>query len=133
MIRHKTRHKTRYRLLAGALAVAFLGGFAAQAQAPARYLAGLPEVPLAPGLSEMEEARLMFDKPEGRIVQLAAGRNGGAEERAAIAAFYAATLPNLGWQQTARQPLTFTREGEILRISIHADLVIFDVAPKTAQ
>ncbi len=110
--------------------LSILGG----AVAEERYLTALPDVPLAPGLREMTDAKLVFDKPEGRIVQLAAtpdaGHKGGSK---ALAEFYMRTLPNLGWQRTARQPLTFIREGETLRIGFHDDLVIFDVTPVTAE
>lgn len=65
---------------------------------PSEFLADLSDVPLAPGLSEVEGERLVFDKPEGRIVQAVATGKRPVEE---IAGFYRATLPQLGWQAMA--------------------------------
>ena len=103
-----------------------------------QYLSALPDVPLAPGLQEIRDTSWVFDKPEGRIVRLTAAPQNAAPENinadiASIAAFYAATLPNLGWNLQTQEPLSFVREGEILRISLHKNLVIFDLTPDNMQ
>lgn len=94
------------------------------------FLSAIDDMPLADGVVEIEDGTLVFDKPEGRIVQVTALRE-GASTPALIKQFYLATLPNLGWRNSAHASgsLTFTRKGEILRITLTADLVIFDLAP----
>ena len=94
------------------------------------FLSAIDDMPLADGVVELTDGALVFDKPEGRIVQVTALRK-GASSAALIRDFYLDTLPNLGWQGGAQAPgrLTFTRKGEILRVTLTADLVIFDLAP----
>ena len=94
------------------------------------FLSAIDDMPLADGMVELTDGVLVFDKPEGRIVQVTALRE-GASSAALIREFYSDTLPNLGWQRGVQAPggLTFTRKGEILRITLTADLVIFDLAP----
>ena len=75
------------------------------------YVAGIDDLPLMPGLAQVPEAGVVFDKPSGRIVEAYAE---GAVARAEVAAFYAATLPQLGWR--ARQSNVFLREGERLSL-----------------
>ena len=97
----------------------------------AGFLSSIDDMPLADGVVEIADGALVFDKPEGRIVQVTALRDGDIA-LTDIRRFYAATLPNLGWRtsESAANGLTFTRKGEILRITLTADLVIFDLAPK---
>ena len=96
------------------------------------YLSAVPDIPLAPGLRELDEGMLIFDKPEGRIVQITTA---SVSTGAAVAAFYRKALPNLGWQvppaasHDGKTVLTFQRDGEMLRITASADLVIFDLTP----
>ena len=75
------------------------------------YVAGIGDLPLMPGLAQVPDAGVVFDKPSGRIVEAYAE---GAVARAEVAAFYAATLPQLGWR--ARQSNVFLREGERLSL-----------------
>lgn len=109
------------------LSVLLVLPLAVQAEA---YLSSIDDLPLAHGVVELADGAMIFDKPEGRIVQVTALR-GGASTPALIRQFYMNTLPNLGWKNSAQAPgsLTFTRKGEILRITLTADLVIFDLAP----
>ena len=98
------------------------------------YLSILGDVPLAEGLVELPEAGIVFDKPQGRIVQITATHNREIS-RDNLIAFYTRSLPNLGWQAhdaetvSANGILTFARQGEILRLTFSADLVIFDLTP----
>lgn len=98
------------------------------------FLSAAPDIPLADGLVEVPDGVLVFDKPQGRIVQLTAARQGTAAgaQTDAIADFYRATLPNLGWAFSAdsESVLTFTGQAEILRLTFTSDLVIFDVTPR---
>jgi hypothetical protein len=104
----------RHRLLLAALAAALtLAGPAApgpRAQAQS-YIAEVEDLPLMSGLAEVEGAGVVFDKPDGRIVEAyAQGRVG----REAVLAFYRKTLPQLGWQATGGA--AFRREGEALSL-----------------
>lgn len=75
------------------------------------FVAEIEDLPLMPGLSEVEGAGVVFDKPSGRIVEAYAR---GAVTAEAVMAFYRNTLPQLGWAQG--QGTTFKREGERLAV-----------------
>lgn len=94
-------------LLAGA-APAVVGGAAAAGDG---YVEGLEDVPLMPGLESIADAGMVFDNPSGRIVEAYAE---GRVERSEVLAFYAATLPQLGWR--AEGEAVYRREGEVLRL-----------------
>jgi hypothetical protein len=116
----------RPRLIAG-LALAVL--FAAPAWGAATgYVPGTEDVPLMPGLSPVDDTGLIFDKPQGRIIQAAAR---GAVNRRDVIAFYDSSLPELGWHRADQQH--FVRDGE--RLSLDFDgydgnlLVDFSLVP----
>jgi len=116
-------------VLMSALIVLAVPTAPAAAQGPV-YLVDIDDLPLAPGLVEDAEGRVAFDKPEGRIVQaLARGRTNPAGVRA----FYAETLPALGWQPGAER--TWTRGKETLRMNVDTQdgvvVVRFAIAPST--
>lgn len=103
--------------------------------APAQYLSAAPDIPLAEGLQELTDGTLVFDKPQGRILQMTAAQAAGASAQTARQ-FYRASLPNLGWAMRKSNPqdsniLTFTRKGETLQLTFSADLVIFDLTPQS--
>jgi hypothetical protein len=101
-----------------------LGG----ARAASEYVPGTEDVPLMPGLSSVADAGLLFDQPQGRIVQASAK---GAVKRADVLAFYASSLPALGWKADSKQ--RFEREGELLSLDFSGpdgNLVVgFTLAP----
>ncbi|MDQ2105740.1 hypothetical protein [Azospirillum isscasi] len=106
-------------LLAGP-ALAGLAGVplpaSARAAESARYVEGMGDVPVMPGLAPAEEAPLVFDKPAGRIAQSVMA---GTMDRGAVLAFYNQTMPQLGWSrapQRAGGAASFLREGEELRL-----------------
>ena len=107
----------RWPLLAAPLAAAILIAAGAVLAPAARageatvYVAGIDDLPLMPGLTTVPDTGVVFDKPSGRIVEAYAE---GAVGRAQVAAFYTATLPQLGWR--ARQSNIFVREGERLSL-----------------
>lgn len=77
------------------------------------FVPGIEDLPLAPGLAAHAENSVLFDTPSGRIVDaIAAGR----VSRTAILAFYARTLPQLGWREISRG--AFVRGDELLRLEI---------------
>ena len=110
-------------LVSAALLLAAPAAFAAGA-----YVPGTEDVPLMPGLAALRGADLVFDKPQGRIVEAAAQ---GKVRRADVLAFYGQSLPALGWVAAGTQ--RFEREGEKLRIGFaggDGDLTVdFSLAP----
>ena len=83
------------------------------ARAENRFLPGMEDMPLAPGLSVVEDASLAFDSPSGRIVEAYAA---GKVLPEAIRKFYAETLPALGWQPAGEDG--YTREAERLDLDL---------------
>lgn len=90
----------------------------------------LNDVPVMPGLRELGAEALHFDKPEGRIV--AATAVSETVSPAAVQAFYARVLPELGWQPAGAG--VFLRGSERLRLNIQAaegvSIVRLQVAPR---
>ena len=72
----------------------------------------LGDVPLMEGLVEDVSQRLVFDKPEGRIVEVVAL---GQLSQSVVQAFYQETLPALGWTAN-KVDFLFERDGESLEI-----------------
>lgn len=97
--------------------------------ADAAFLAGVEDVPLMPGLAEVEGAATVFDAPQGRIVETFAAGSVSADE---VRSFYGQTLPQLGW--TAASALEFRRAGERLSLEITpaaaTTVVRFTLAPQ---
>lgn len=84
----------------------------AQSRATPSFLSVIDDVPLMPGLTERADAAVVFDKPEGRIVETEAT---GRLARAEVLKFYAASLPQLGWSPRAEG--RFLRDKEELALS----------------
>jgi len=101
------------------------------ATAPVRadaFVAGTEDVPLMQGLVQVESGALVFDKPEGRIIEAQAR---GKLARGAVRDFYRTTLPQLGWQALGDN--AWRRETELLRLEISgrdgAVIVGFTLSP----
>jgi hypothetical protein len=77
------------------------------------FVEGIDDLPLMPGLIGMADQSLVFDKPDGRIVQAVAT---GRMPAATVKSFYADTAPQLGWNPAGDG--RFTRDGESLRIEL---------------
>jgi len=99
----------------------------AAAQGPV-YLADVDDLPLAPGLAEDADARVAFDKPEGRIVQAVAS---GRADPTGVRAFYAETLPGLGWLPTGEHMWTRGRETLRMKLETKGGIIVvrFAIAP----
>jgi hypothetical protein len=80
------------------------------------FFTTLNDVPLMAGLTELPDETLIFDKPEGRIVETAAVTDRTGPSAADIEAFYAQTLPHLGWRQVAKGQ--YLRQNEVLRLDV---------------
>ncbi|MHA1544668.1 MAG: hypothetical protein ACTSU8_05985 [Alphaproteobacteria bacterium] len=96
-------------------------------------LAELIGIPVMDGLTEAEDARLVFDKPGGRIVH---ARFGGSVSAGEVITFYRETLFQLGWvpdnESQEKTRASFTRENERLIIIITRDKpleVTLDLGP----
>jgi hypothetical protein len=83
----------------------------AEDKAAAGFLAGTEDVPLPPGLASEEQTLVVFDKPEGRIVEIEAK---GRLTRGDVENFYEASLPQLGWTTEGKH--AWRRGGEGLRL-----------------
>jgi len=102
--------------LAGLLIIllGWLLGWATMAHADdTRFLSVIDDLPLMAGLAEHPDAALVFDGPTGRIVETYASGQLSAE---AVTGFYAATLPQLGWQPQSGGG--YRRDNEILKLEI---------------
>lgn len=97
--------------IAATLTVVMPAGIAA-AGAAERFFAGIEDLPVMPGLEQIQDAGLSFDKPEGRIVEVAAS---GKVSRREVVEFYRAVLPQLGWRAAGKG--RYRREGEHLNLS----------------
>lgn len=78
-----------------------------------RFVSVIDDLPLMAGLDEDTDAAMTFDSAQGRIVEAHAAGRVGADK---VRAFYAATLPALGWQGSGEGQ--FTRGGEVLSLEI---------------
>ncbi len=121
----------RLRAAAAAAALIVLGlsfGGAAQ-QGSGGFVGGVEDLPLMPGLVEVAEARMVFDKPGGRIVEAFAV---GRASAAAVREFYDQALPQLGWRRLSGGG--YGREDEILTLDIGAEgdevTVRFSISPR---
>lgn len=94
--------------------VVFLAAAPAVAWAADAFVAGTEDVPLMPELQPVDGSALVFDKPQGRIVEAQAK---GPVSRGKVRDFYAATLPQLGWH--AAGPNAWERDGERLLLDFH--------------
>ena len=100
----------------------------AQEEASLQDLAGIP---VMDGLEEDLEARIVFDKAEGRIIHVVLSGN---KSRTEVETFYQETLFQLGWLEAIVETgnLVFARDGERLILTITAldPLVLeIDLAP----
>ncbi len=96
-----------------------------------KFIPGLNDLPLMPGLILKSETPVVFDTPGGRIVEVFAAGNPPV---ARIRSFYGETLPQLGWKPKSAS--TFQRDKEVLKIEISEDgkdrrIVRFSVVPKS--
>jgi hypothetical protein len=75
------------------------------------FVEGTEDLPLMPGLAPVAGSTLVFDKPEGRIVEAQAK---GRTTRGKVRDFYTASLPPLGWRAAGVD--RWRREAETLQL-----------------
>jgi len=83
------------------------------------------DIPLMAGFQEDRDSRVIFDTPQGRIIE---GRASGPHSAADVFDYYRLVLPTLSWQTIANKIkncggagflcLKAQRDGEILTIKI---------------
>ena len=93
------------------LVILGLGAAAPATAGEGGFVWGIGDLPLMGGLAQDARLGLLFDKPEGRIVESVAR---GALQPGAVRAFYASTLPQLGWRIAG--PDRWARDGEALAL-----------------
>ncbi|TVQ82173.1 MAG: hypothetical protein EA357_10280 [Micavibrio sp.] len=120
------------RIIAGIFAVFFLFGgtisaAAYSASSSSQFFTAVTDLPLMPGFIEQLDENMIFDKPEGRIVETEAVGRGTRE---IAEGFYLETLPQLGWRFVGGH--RFERGEETLEIdfSEQADYITIHVTVK---
>lgn len=96
------------RWLLALLSILVLGAIPVSAE---EFVSGTEDVPLMTGLAIIPGSALVFDKPEGRIVEAQAH---GGLARAKVEAFYDASLPQLGWKKIGTDH--WQRDAERLKL-----------------
>lgn len=113
-------------LILSSLALSFALAASARAEG---FLAVYEDLPLAPGLAEVQGSGVAFDSPMGRIVE---GYAKGAVKAADVLKFYATTLPQLGW--TRETDTLYRREAEVLKLGTDTEgralVVHFTISPE---
>jgi hypothetical protein len=104
------------------------------------FVPGLDDIPLAPGLVAADEPDLVFDKPEGRLVETSATSRQSEKK---LRDFYAVTLPQMGWQaekstkDAAKDTDRYRRDQEVLTLVTHRKDgntdIIFRLNPQGAK
>ncbi|PZQ46625.1 MAG: hypothetical protein DI551_04770 [Micavibrio aeruginosavorus] len=64
------------------------------------FFEALYDVPVMPGLEEVKDQAMLFDKPGGKIASVTAASKSIAAED--ILGFYGETLPQLGWKKVGQ-------------------------------
>lgn len=77
------------------------------------FFTALQDIPLKPGLVELSDQTLIFDKPQGRIVESIAEIENGTQDD--IRLYYAQSLPQLGWEQEGKG--AYSRKQERLKLT----------------
>lgn len=101
--------------------------------ADAPLVAGVEGVPLMPGLSEAADLTVIFDKPQGRIIDATAT---GDVELADAYAYYRSALGETGWAPLLRKVvdgILVVRGEEVLHVRLRREgsgiAVHFSLAP----
>ncbi len=83
------------------------------AQVPSQaFFVSIPDLPLMPGMVELEELTMSFDKPEGRIIESVV--DVGLITIDDIMAYYKRSLPQLGWERLSEG--AYVRQNEVLSL-----------------
>ena len=77
----------------------------------------LQDVPVMPGLTELEDYTLVFDKPEGRIIEMVASIDGASVSD--VRKYYRLSLPQLGWVMDSQD--NYMRGAEHLSLNFERE------------
>ncbi len=89
-------------------------------QPPVTFFAGNQDIPVMPGLTEVEGRSFSYDKPEGEITELVAVVEGLSAEQ--VLYYYDVTLPQFGWNKIIEaEGGHFYRKGEYLDFSFDTE------------
>lgn len=77
------------------------------------YFSAVEDLPLMPGMEEQEDKTVVFDSPQGRIVEMTAITKSDAQQ---VLQFYSGTLEPLGWSMVGATGNVYSREREELTI-----------------
>jgi hypothetical protein len=105
------------------------GAIRAQSGAGPVFFEALYDVPVMPGLEEVKDQAVLFDKPGGRIASVvAASRSLNATQ---IAGFYDESLPQLGWKKTTQNQYVRGSDRLVMDISKAPPLTVvhFTLSP----
>ncbi len=80
------------------------------------FFSSMQDVPLVSGLEELRDQTVIFDKPEGRIIESVAEIESGFLE--AVKRAYQETLPQLGWNLLSDN--FYVREKESLVLNFES-------------
>lgn len=83
----------------------------------ALFFSVLRDVPLMKGFAENYDDQVVFDKPQGRIIESSASAKNIEVEH--VYAFYQSALPQLGWKRLSGN--SYVREMEKLVVDAHVD------------
>ena len=101
----------------------------AQSAKPPVFFEALYDVPVMPGLEEVKEQAMLFDKPDGRIASVvAASKTLNAGD---ITRFYDESLPQLGWKKTAQNQYVRGSDRLVMDLSKSPPLTVvhFTLSP----
>lgn len=85
------------------------------------FIEGLEDVPVAPGLHQIQNDTLSFGNEESRFVEVIL--EGNKTSFGTVGNFYKSTLPQMGWIYQGKRGKTFLfdRDGEVMDISKDAE------------
>ncbi len=89
------------------------------------YSRVIEDLPLIPGMVEMQDRAVIFDTAGGRILETAAQTADSADK---VIAFYDKALPALGWAIAGHGH--YTRAHEVLKITPSGASVSFKLSPQ---
>lgn len=84
------------------------------AQMPSSFFSSIRDMPLMPGLLELPDQTVVFDKPQGRIIESVALIESVTQSD--IQAFYEQALPQFGWQRLGSN--SYIRQNEALEFNV---------------
>ena len=116
-------------LLLFLLLLTFPGAAEAQGGPAPVFFEALYDVPVMPGLEEVKDQAMLFDKPDGRIASVVAASK--TLSVADITAFYDASLPQLGWKKVKQNQYVRANDRLVLDLSKNPPLTVvhFTLSP----